>query len=145
MRSFNAAFYCKLYHRNASYKNSYKQSTLWTIETSSFHQNHPKSCTLFVQNLVVSPFILLQVELSGGEDVKMGVVLKSFQPLLLAVGVIRVRVASKAVEVPQLHLPHFGSFVFIMVYSSASGIVERRRCQNGGRPQVSPAFGGRSN
>ena len=62
MRSFNAAFYCKLYHRNASYKNSYKQSTLWTIETSSFHQNHPKSCTLFVQNLVVSPFILLQLQ-----------------------------------------------------------------------------------
>ena len=54
-------------------------------------------------------FHFQEAELSGGveEDVKMGVGPMSFH--LLAVGVIRVRVASEAVEVTQLHLLFFGT------------------------------------
>ena len=48
------------------------------------------------------------------EDVKMGVVPKSLQ--LLADVVIRVRVGSEGVEVAQLQLPHFGSFVFAQFF-----------------------------
>ena len=44
----------------------------------------------------------------------MGIVPKSFQLLPLAVGFIRV--GSEGVEVAQLQLPHFGSFVFAQFF-----------------------------